>query len=113
MFKNCIVYGDNIIVSLSIKETPFGVKAQFKETLAPGLRRFEIRMGYMEILDFGEILREAGIQEKSIFYGLEDIVSNHLIWRIYAIIQKLTPSFVQFYKLPPDRLHGVVVRAIL
>ncbi len=30
-------------------------------------------MGYMEVVDIEEILKEAGIVEKGIFYGLEEI----------------------------------------
>ena len=26
------------------------------------------------------------------------------------MIKKLTPAFVQFYKLPPHKLHGVISR---
>ncbi len=110
MFENNIVYEDNIIVSMIKLDNPFGVTSSFKETLADGLRIFEIRMGYMEVVDVEKILNESGIDEKTIFYGLEDIVTENIIWKIYSTIKKLTPPFVQFYKLPPHKLHGVLSR---
>ena len=110
MFKNNIIYEDNIIVSIVKREDPFGVTGFFKESLAPGLRSFEIQMGYMEVPDVEEILREAGIQEKTIFYGVEDILPTNIIWQIFSVIKRLTPNIVQFYKLPYNKLHGVVTR---
>ena len=110
MFKNNIIYEDNIIVSFVKREDPFGVTAFFKEDLAPGLRSFEIQMGYMEVPDVEEILREAGIHEKTIFYGVEDIIPTNIIWQIFSVMKRLTPNIVQFYKLPANKLHGVVTR---
>ena len=77
---------------------------------AKGLRVFEISMGYMEIIDVVQILKDKGIHEKTIFYGIEDIFTNNLIWRVFSVIKKLSPSFVQFYRLPTDELHGVLTR---
>ncbi len=110
MFNNNIIYEDNIIVSLIKTENPFGISGSFKSDLADGLRVFEIYMGYMEVVDVESLLKENGIEEKTIFYGLEDIVSDNVIWRIYSMIKRLTPAFVQFYKLPPHKLHGVLSR---
>ncbi len=110
MFKNNIIYEDNIVVSIVKREDPFGVTGFFKEDLAPGLRTFEIQTGYMEVPDVEEILREAGIQEKTIFYGVEDILPSNIIWQVFAVIKRLTPNIVQFYKLPYNKLHGVVTR---
>ena len=110
MFKNNIVYEDNVIVSIIKREDPYGITGFFKDDLAPGLRTFEIQVGYMEIPDVEEILRGAGIREKTIFYGVEDIIAGNLAWKVFAIIKKLTPNIVQFYKLPPNKLHGVVTR---
>ena len=64
----------------------------------------------MEIVDIGKILREAEIDEKTIFYGMEDIITTNVNWRIFAAIKRLSPSVVQFYKLPSDKIHGVVTR---
>ena len=110
IFKNHIIYEDNIIVSIVRLEEPFGVKAFFKDDLAPGLRVFEIHTGYMEVPDVEDILREQGIREKTIFYGVEDILPSNFIWGVFSFIKRLTPNIVQFYKLPYNKLHGVVTR---
>jgi KUP system potassium uptake protein len=110
MFVNNILYEENIIVSIIKREDPFGVMGFFKQELSHGLRIFEIQVGYMEITNIEEILKEAGIDEKTIFYGLEDIVTENMIWKIFSIIKRLTPTFVQFYKLPSNKLHGVMTR---
>jgi KUP system potassium uptake protein len=110
MIKNNIIYEENIIVSILRREDPFGVTGYFKEDIAPGLRVFEIQMGYMEVPDVEEILREAGVREKAIFYGVEDIYASNCIWQTFSIIKKLTPSIVQFYQLPSNKLHGVVTK---
>ena len=110
MFKQNIIYEDNIIVTLIRLDDPFGVSGMFKDTLADGLRRFEIRMGYMTVINVEEILREAGIDEKAIFYGLEDIVTRNVFWRAFSIIKRLTPAYVQFYKLPSEKLLGMTSR---
>jgi KUP system potassium uptake protein len=110
IFKNNIIYEDNIIISIVKREDPFGTAGFFKDELAPGLRSFEIQTGYLEVPDVEEILREAGIHEKTIFYGVEDILPSNIIWQIFSIIKRLTPNIVQFYKLPYNKLHGVVTR---
>ena len=110
MIKNNILYEENIIVSVVQREDPFGVTGYFKEDLAAGLRVFEIQMGYMEMPEVEEILKEAGINEKAIFYGVEDIYASNILWQAFSLIKKVTPSIVQFYQLPSNRLHGVVTR---
>jgi len=110
MFINKIVYEENILVSVVTLNEPYGVAGSFIENLADGLRVFEIQAGYMEVLKVNEILKQAGITEKVIFYGLEDIVPKNVIWKVFSIIKKLTPTFVQFYELTPRKLHGVVMR---
>jgi KUP system potassium uptake protein len=110
MFMNNIIYEDNIIVSITTVDKPFGVRSFFKEDLAPGLRAFEIQMGYMELVDIEQLLKGAGINEKSIFYGLEEITTRNIFWKIFSMIKRLAPPFVQFQDLPPNKLHGVVTR---
>ena len=110
MFVNNIIYEENIIISMVILNEPFGVTSSFIDNLANGLRVFEIQAGYKEVLKVDEVLKKAGITEKVIFYGLEDIVPSNMIWEIFSIIKKLTPSFVQFYALTTRRLHGVAMR---
>ena len=110
MFVNNILYEDNILVTIIKRDDPFGVTGFFKEKLANGLSVFEIQTGYMELPDVEEILREAGIEEHTIFYGLEDIVTENPVWKVFSIIKRLNPTFVQFYKLPSHKLHGVMTR---
>jgi len=110
MFTQGIIYEDNILVSMVRRDDPFGATGFFKETIAPGLRTFEIQFGYMEVFDVEEILREAGIDERAIFYGIEDITTGNFFWKVFATIKRQTPTFVQFYKLPPHKLHGIVTR---
>ena len=110
MFKNNIIYENNIFISIIKSDSPFGVESSFTKELAKGLRLFEIKMGYMEIIDVEQILKDNGVTEKTIFYGIEDIFTNNLIWRVFSVIKKLSPSFVQFYRLPTDELHGVMTR---
>jgi len=64
----------------------------------------------MEVIDIEKLLQKHGIQEKVIFYGIEDIVTNNPVWRIFSIIKKLTPNFVQFHKLPAGKLQGSITR---
>jgi KUP system potassium uptake protein len=110
MFKNNIIYENNIFISIIKLDSPFGIESSFTNELAKGLKVFEIRVGYMEIIDVAEILKDKGIYEKTIFYGIEDIFATSIIWRIFSAIKKLSPSFVQFYRLPPEELHGVMTR---
>jgi KUP system potassium uptake protein len=113
MFKNNIIYEDNIIVSIVRRVDPYGVTGFFKDEIAPGLRAFEIQMGYLEVVDVEEVLKEAGINEKTIFYGVEEIHTENVFWHVFSGIKKLTPNIVQFYDLPQNKLHGVVTRVEL
>ncbi|MFY9749342.1 MAG: KUP/HAK/KT family potassium transporter [Methanoregula sp.] len=110
MFTNNIVYEENIIISIIRTEQPFGVAWGVTRELTKGLSIFEIYLGYIEIVDISTILKEADIDEKTIFYGMEDIVTSHAVWKIFGAIKHLTPSVVQFYRLPSDKIHGVVTR---
>lgn len=110
MFKNNIIYENNIFVSIIKCDSPFGVSSSFTKEIAKGLRVFEIKLGYMEVVDVEQILKDEGIYEKTIFYGTEDIITRNIIWKIFSMIKKLSPSFVQFYKLPSEELHGVMTR---
>jgi len=110
MFMNNIIYEENIIVSITTMDKPFGVRSFFKEDLAPGLRAFEIQMGYMEVVNIELLLKGAGINEKSIFYGLEEITTRNFFWKLFSMMKRLAPPFVQFQDLPPNKLHGVITR---
>jgi KUP system potassium uptake protein len=104
------MYETNIFVSIIKREDPFGITGFFKEDLAKGLKVFEVQMGYMEMIDVEEIMREEGIEERVVFYGLEDISAKNIIWKMFALIKRLTPTFIQFYNFPPKKLHGVFTK---
>lgn len=108
MFENGIVYEDNILVSVIQREDPFGIIGFFKGEITEGLRIFEIHCGYMEVLNVEHVLKNAGISAKAIFYGLDEIVTKNPLLRVFSIIKRLSPSFVQFHELPRNKLHGVV-----
>lgn len=110
IFRSNIIYERNILISINRTDEPFGVKIQMKQDLAPGLEALEMEAGYREILDIEGLIKEQGIQEKVIFYGVEDIVTRNPIWSIFSLIKRITPNFVQFSKLPPSRLQGIVTR---
>ncbi len=110
IFRSNIIYERNILISINRTEEPFGVEVKTTKDIAPGLESFEILAGYREILEIENLIREHGIQEKVIFYGVEDIVTNKLLWRIFSLIKRITPNFVQFSKLPATRLQGIVMR---
>ncbi len=113
MFFHGIIYDDNIFISIIKRDDPFGIIGFFKEELTEGLRVFEVQTGYMEVIDIEEILRESGIEERVVFYGLEDITANNPVWKMFSLIKKTTPTFIQFYKLPPKKLHGVFTKVRL
>jgi KUP system potassium uptake protein len=110
ILTNNIVYTDNIVVSIVRLDDPFGISWAYRECYAEGLRQFEIMVGYMEVVDVGKVLKEAGIDAKAIFYGMEEITTKNPIWKFFALIKRVTPSYIHFYKLPPDRLHGIITR---
>jgi KUP system potassium uptake protein len=56
------------------------------------------------------VLKANGIMEKVIFYGIEDIETDNVVWKLFATIKRQTPNFVQFNKLPAAKLQGVVTR---
>ena len=66
MFTNDIIYEDNIMVSVTKKDLPFGVAGQFKPGLMPGLRIYEISAGYMDVISVERLMKHAGIDEKTI-----------------------------------------------
>jgi len=112
-FANEIIYDNNILVRIRTTDRPFGVETFLDPPLATGLQVFTVSAGYMEVIDIEALLKERGIEEKTIFYGIENIVSDKLFWKIYSIIKKVSPPFVQFYTLPPEKIHGVVTRVMM
>jgi KUP system potassium uptake protein len=110
LFENNIIYENNIIVSIYTKNVPYGIESKFENDIAPGLKHFIIKAGYLEILNIENILRVYNVNEKVIFYGIEEVISNNIIWKIFALIKKLSPSFVRFYNLPAEKIHGILMR---
>ncbi len=110
MFFHGVIYETNVFVSILKRDDPFGITGFFKDDLAKGLKVFEMQMGYMEMIDVEELMREQGIEERVVFYGLEDITSGNPIWKIFSLVKKLTPTFIRFYNFPPKKLHGVFTK---
>jgi KUP system potassium uptake protein len=92
------------------KEELFVVSTFLKGSITPGLRLVEIRYGYMEVLDIDKELKAVGIYERAIFYGVEYIYTDKLIWKLFSFLKRVTPNFVEFYRFPHGKLHGVAVR---
>ncbi len=110
MIRSNIIYEKNVLISIVRTDEPFGNIARHKKDVGTGLDYFQISAGYMEVLDIEKQLKDHGIMEKVIFYGIEDIETNNPIWKLFALFKKLTPNFVQFNKLPATKLQGVVTR---
>lgn len=110
VIRSNIIYERNIFISIDRTDEPFGTSFRHKTGIANGLEFFEISSGYLEVLDIEAALKQHGIQEKVIFYGIEDIETRNPVWKVFALIKKLTPNFVQFNKLPAAKLQGVVTR---
>ncbi|MDD2715888.1 MAG: KUP/HAK/KT family potassium transporter [Candidatus Wallbacteria bacterium] len=109
-FTHRIIYRNCYLVSVSTTTTPFGVSWTFGEEIAPGLRPFLITTGYMEQVELEQVLTEAGINAVAVFYGVEEIDTESPIWKIFRLIRKITPHYIEFYHLPSEKLHGVVTR---
>jgi len=110
MFQNGIMYERNIIVTVHPSYEPHGVTSELSP-IGEGLDLLSIRPGYMETLNVEAILRGRNIDERTIFYGDEEIVSDNLIWKIFAFIKDVSPNFVSFYHFPHEKLIGVARRA--
>jgi len=65
----------------------------------------------MEVFNMEDILKSQDINERTIFYGDEEIVSHSIWWKLYAFIKDMSPSFVSFYNFPSEKLIGVSRRA--
>jgi len=110
IIRSNIIYERNVFISIVRTDEPFGIQPELRPGIGPGLDAFEIRAGYMEMIEIEKLLRENGITEKVIFYGIEEISTLNPVWRVFSTIKKLTPNFVQFNKLPASKLQGVVTR---
>jgi KUP system potassium uptake protein len=108
--RSNIIYDRNVLISIVRTDEPYGVENNLTTGLGTGLDAFEVRAGYMEIFDIEQLLKENGINEKVIFYGIEDIATANPVWKVFSTLKKLTPNFVQFNKVPAAKLQGVVTR---
>lgn len=107
MFINNIIYTDNIFVQVNKTNDAFGLQYELNR-VAKGLNVLKIDVGYMEVFKLETVLKALNIEEKAIFYGVEDITTTNFFWHIFSIIKKITPTFVSFYKLPVNKIHGVI-----
>ena len=108
--RSNIIYERNVLISIVRTDEPYGMESSLTSNLGTGLDAFVIRSGYMEIFDIEQLLKDNGIMEKVIFYGIEDITTGNPFWKVFSTLKKLTPNFVQFYKIPAAKLQGVVTR---
>jgi KUP system potassium uptake protein len=110
IIRSNIIYERNVFISIVRTDEPFGISSKVTGGLGSGLEAFEIFAGYMEVIDIEGLLKRNSIAEKVIFYGVEDISTNNPAWKVFSVIKKLTPNFVQFNKLPASKLQGVLTR---
>jgi KUP system potassium uptake protein len=110
IIRSNIIYERNVFISIIRTDEPFGVSYKLTEKRGSGLDSFEIFAGYMEVIDIEALLKKNNINEKVIFYGVEDITTPNPIWKIFSGIKKLSPNFVQFNQLPASKLQGVLTR---
>ncbi len=108
--RSNIVYTRNVLISIFRTDDPYGLETNILQGVGTGLDAFSIRAGYMEMFEIEQLLKTNGIQEKVVFYGIEDITTSNPVWKVFSAIKKLTPNFVQFNHLPAAKLQGVVTR---
>lgn len=109
MFMNNIIYTENVFVQINKTNDAFGLHYEV-DTVAEGLKVLKIDVGYMQVFKLEAVLKALDIDEKAIFYGVEDIETSNFFWHIFSIIKKITPTFVSFYKLPVNKIHGVITQ---
>ncbi|MCX7876971.1 MAG: KUP/HAK/KT family potassium transporter [Melioribacteraceae bacterium] len=105
-----IIYEQNVLISVITMDSPRGIQKLYVPEIAEGLSGLEIQVGYMERLDIPKILKETDIDAKVMFYGVDDIRAKKFYLKIFSLIKKVTPNFVQFLELPYHKLHGVLTR---
>ncbi|MCL5028970.1 MAG: KUP/HAK/KT family potassium transporter [Bacteroidetes bacterium] len=110
MIRCNIIYEKNILISIRTTDSPYGIEFNQIDNIAQGLSGIQILAGYQEIVHITQLLKEHGVDEKVIFYGVDDITTNKVLLKLYAFMKTITPAFVRFYDLPYNKLHGVVTR---
>ncbi len=113
VIRSNIIYERNVLVSINVTDEPYGVRLEKVDNITQGLSGIKIEKGYLEIIDIHKLLNENGVDEKIIFYGFDDIEAKNIFLKIYAFIKRVSPSFVHFYKLPYNKLHGVMTRIVI
>lgn len=109
MFTNNIIYTENIFVQINKTYEAFGLHYDLSQVSA-GLNILTIDVGYMEVFKLEKLLKALDIDEKAIFYGVEEIETNNFFWHVFSMIKKITPTFVSFYNLPVNKMHGVITQ---
>lgn len=112
MFINNIIYQENIFIHINKTNEAFGLHYDLAN-VAKGLNILSIDVGYMEMFKLEKVLKALDIEERAIFYGVEDIETSNVFWHVFAIIKKVTPAFVRFYNLPVNKMHGVITRVTM
>lgn len=112
MFINNIIYKENIFVQVNKTSGAFGLHYDLSQ-VSNGLNILKIDVGYMEMFRLEKVLKALDIDERAIFYGVEEIETNNFFWHIFAVIKKVTPTFVSFYNLPVNKIHGVITQVNL
>jgi len=110
MFYHNIIYEDNVFLAVEIENKPFGHTWGIQESGATGIRLFRVRKGFMEVIDLPANIREAGIEEKVIFYGEELVSSKNPFWGLFSAIERMEINESDFFFLPDHKVHGVVVK---
>ena len=108
--RSGIIYEKNILFSLETSDEPYGIEFSKMKEFTKGLYGLSILIGYMEIPNIPDLFKQHGISEKVIFYGVDDIKTEKVFYKVYAFIKKITPSFASFYNFPYNKLHGVLTR---
>lgn len=109
LFTNGIMYTENIFIQINKTSEAFGMHYEYSN-ITMGLNILKIDVGYMQMFKLESVLKALDIDEKAIFYGVEDIETSNFFWHIFSTIKKVTPTFVSFYKLPSNKIHGVVTK---
>jgi KUP system potassium uptake protein len=108
--RHGIIYEKNILFTVIRTDYAYGVEFNHDTEAGKGLEIFKVLAGYRENIDIGKILDAAKINPKAIFYGIEDISTESIVWKVFSVIKKLTPSFVKYYKIPGTKLVGIIFR---
>ncbi|OGU65559.1 MAG: potassium transporter Kup, partial [Ignavibacteria bacterium RBG_16_36_9] len=97
--RSGIIYEKNILFAVETADVPYGINFSEMKEYTKGLYGLSVSVGYLQIPDLLKLFKTQGISEKVIFYGVDDIKTKKIFYKIYAFIKKVTPSFASFYNL--------------